>query len=410
MHFTLATAITALPLFIAAAPQGVNQAGIAIPLSKRSLSLNADKSVNLEVLNSHVALTRAKMLHGFDSFENTGASNPSAVERARKRASSGLPLDPFDVGQYSDIWFGTITIGTPPQTHTVVFDTGSGDLILPGFDCDDSCDGHAIYNPAWSSTSVNLSEPFAIEYKNGDSGFGQLYTDNVTIVGLTATGQTISVASHYSNGLRIDRFIADGLLGMGFQFISSRLQSPVFHALVAQGQTDEPVFAFSFTATGPELYLGGTNQAMYTGDFTYAQLIELSYWQVNMDSIVVNGQTLLSDVACIIDTGSNLIHGHPKEVQVLYEATGGIPEPVDNRFYAFPCDDVPSVSFIFGGTSFPMPAEAFNMGPSPSVPLYCIGAIMASNAPHWVIGTTFLKNVYTAFDVGNLRVGFATLA
>ncbi|KAF9218733.1 acid protease [Gyrodon lividus] len=421
MRFTFALAITALPLFVTAIPQRVKQGGTAIPLSKRSSPVNSDKSFNLEAFKSHVASTRAKILRGFDSFEkNTGASHPSAVKRAQKRASGGfnashpsavkraqkrasggLFLDPFDIDQNSDIdiWFGTISIGTPPLTYTVLFDTGASDLVLPGVDCDASCDGHVTYGPAFSSTSVNLSKPFAIEYRNGDTVFGQQHTDNVTIVGLTATGQTIGVASHYSEGLRIDRFPADGLLGMASQSLSEHNQSPFFQTLVTQGQTDESVFAFGFTAPGPELYLGGTNPNMYSGDFTYAQVTEVGYWEVNMNAVVGNGQILLRDVTCIIDTGSSLIHGHLEDVDVFYEAVG------------VPCSDIPSVSFIFGDTSFPIPTETFNKGFDPDDPYYCVGAIVASDdVPHWVVGTAFLNNVYTVFDVGQLRVGFARLA
>ncbi|KAF9226089.1 Asp-domain-containing protein [Gyrodon lividus] len=410
MHFTLATAIITLPFFVAATPQRVEQGGTSVPLSKCLSLVNAKKSVNFEVPKSHVALTRA-ILCDFDNFEkNTGASHPSAVKRARKRASGRLPLNPFDVGAGLGPWFGTVSVGTPPSIYTVVFDTGSSDLILPGVDCDDSCDGHVIYDPASSSSSVNLREPFAIVYGSGDSAFGQQYTDNVTIVGLTATDQTFGVASHYSQGFRHHRFPPDGVLGMGFRPLSEYNQSPLFQTLVTQGQTDEPVFAFSFTDPGPELYLGGTNPNMYTGDFTYAQVTEEGYWQVDINSIMANGQNLLSHVTCIIDTGSDLIHGDPEDVDVLYKAIGGALVPDDDRFYSFPCDAVPSVSFIFGGTSFPISAETFNLGPSPNDPSYCVGAIVASNVPHWVVGTVFLRNVYTAFDVANLRVGFATLA
>ncbi|KAF9226048.1 Asp-domain-containing protein [Gyrodon lividus] len=408
MHFTLAMAITALPFFVAAAPQGVNQGGLAIPLSRRSSPVNADKSVNLEALSSHVASTRAKILRGFDNFEkNTGALHPSAMKHTRKRASGGLSLYPFDVGPA--IWFSTISIGTPPRNFVVVFDTGSSDLVLPGVDCDVSCDGHIRYDPALSLTSVNLDQPFDIEYGNGDSAFGQQHTDNVTIVGLTAIGQTLSVASHYSAGLQLEQFPPDGLMGMGFQSLSAYHQSPVFQTFVAQGRTDEPVFAFSFTAQRPELYLGGTNPDMYTGNFAYAQVIQQGYWEVNMDSIVGNSQTLLSNVACIIDTGSNLIQGPPEDVEVLYAAIGGILAHEDT-FYVFPCDAVPNVSFVFGGTSFPISTETFNAGHSPDDPSYCVGAIIASDVPHWILGIAFLNNVYTAFDVANLRVGFATLA
>ncbi|KAF9226073.1 Asp-domain-containing protein [Gyrodon lividus] len=417
MHFTLAMAITALPFFVAAAPQGVNQGGLAIPLSRRSSPVNADKSVNLEALSSHVASTRAKILRGFDNFEkNTGASHPSAMKHARKRASGGLPLYPFDVGPA--ICFSTISIGTPPRNFVVEFDTGSSDLVLPGVDCDDSCDGHIRYDPALSLTSVNLGQFFNIEYADGDSAFGQQHTDNEchdcrthgTCDGrYNAIGQTLNVASHYSAGLQLERFPPDGLMGMGFQSLAEYHQSPVFQTFVAQGRTDEPVFAFSFTAQRPELYLGGTNPDMYTGNFAYAQVIQQGYWEVNMDSIVGNSQTLLSNVACIIDTGSNLIQGPPEDVEVLYAAIGGILAHGDT-FYIFPCDAVPNVSFVFGGTSFPISTETFNAGHSPYDPSYCVGAIIASDVPHWIVGIAFLNNVYTAFDVANLRVGFATLA
>ncbi|KAF9219537.1 acid protease [Gyrodon lividus] len=405
MLSTLATTITALPFFVAAAPGCVRKGGTAVALSKGLSLVNANKSVDLEALNSHVASTNDKILRGFDSFEkNTGASHPSGVKRARKRASGGLPLYSFDVGPH--LWLGTASVGTPPLIYTVLFDTGSSNLVLPSVDCDVSCNGHATYNPASSSTSVNLGQPFVMQVGSGDSAFGQQYTDNVTIVGLTATDQTFGAASHYSQGFQIDRFPADGVMGMGFRSISEHNHSPVFQTLVAQGQTNEPVFAFNFAAPGPELYLGGTNPDKYTGEFTYTQ----GYWRVDMDNVVINGEVVLTNVDSIIDTGSDLIHGLPEDVATFYEAIGGTPSPIDPRFYTFACDDVPSVSFTFGGTSFPISAGSFIIGPADEDSIDCYGAIMAGNAPFWIIGSIFLSSVYTAFDVGNARVGFATLA
>ncbi|KAF9226049.1 Asp-domain-containing protein [Gyrodon lividus] len=410
MHFTLATTIAVLPFVVAATPQGVKQEGTAIRLSKRSSLVNADKSVNFQMLKSHVASTRAKILRGFDNFEkNTGTSHPSAVKRARKRVSGELPLDPFDVGQVP-LWFGTISIGTPPLTYTVVFDTGSSDLVLPGVDCDNSCTGHAMYDPALSSSSVDLGEPFVVQYGSGDSAFGDQYTDNVTIVGLTATDQTFGVALHYARGFQIEQFPADGIMGMGFQPISRYQQSPVFQTFVTQGYTDEPVFAFNFADPEPELYLGGTNPNMYTGDFTYAEVTTVGYWQVNMVNIVVNGEVVLSNVDSIVDTGNDFIHGPPEDVAALYQAIGGTPLPTNCLLYTFPCDDVPSVSFTFSDTSFLISAETISVGPIDEDPLDCIGSIIVADVPFWVVGGAFLRNVYTVFDVANERVGFAELA
>ncbi|KAF9221208.1 Asp-domain-containing protein [Gyrodon lividus] len=408
MRFALAMVITVLPVFIAALPQGVKQGGTAIPLTlyKHSSPVNADKSVNSEALRSHVAFTTAKILRGFDNFEkNTGAPHPSAVKASLKRGSDGEPLG--SLPDEPNTWFGTISVGTPLKTYIVLFDTGSSDLLLPGDDCDDSCDGHEIYE---SSTSVNLDESFVVRFANDQSAFGYQYTDNVTIVGLTANGQTLGAASHYSHGLQIEQFIPDGLMGMGFQAISEYNQSPVFQTLVTQGQTDEPVFAFSLVDPVAELYIGGTNPDMYIGDFSWAHVIQHGFWEVTMDNVLANGQTVLTNIATIIDTGSDLIHGTPSDVAAFYEAIGGTYEPNDHTFYTFPCDAVPSVSLTFGGVSFFIPPETFNMGTSADDPSLCLGAIVAGRFTSWVVGGVFLRHVYTAFDLVNLRVGFATLA
>ncbi|KAF9218924.1 acid protease [Gyrodon lividus] len=408
MRVTLATVITALGVFIAAAPQRGRQGGTtAIPLYKHSSLVNSDKSVNSDALKSRVASTTAKILRGFDNFEkNTGAPHPSAVKGALKRRDGAEPLGTLP--DNPNIWFGTISVGTPPKTYVVLFDTGSSDLVLPGADCDDSCDGHETYE---SSTSVYLGEPFMIRYGNGNNAFGHQYTDNVTIVELTANVQTLGAASHYSRGLHIEHFAADGLMGMAFQAISTYNQSPVFQTLATQGQTNEPVFAFSLANPYAELYLGGTNPDMYIGDFSWAHVIQHGFWEVAMDNVLANGQIVLTNIAAIIDTGSDLIHGNPSDVAALYEAIGGTYEPNDYGFYTFPCDAFPSVSLTFGGTSFTIPPETFDIGPIEGDSSRCTGAIIAGDSgTSWVVGRVFLRHVYTAFDLGNSRVGFATLA
>lgn len=87
--------------------------------------------------------------------------------------------------------------------------------------------------------------------------------------------QTLGVASEYSSSFAVDRFPPDGLMGMGFQSISAYNANTVFENLVAQGQTGEPVFSFKLAASGAELYLGGANSALYTGDFSYTPVTQV---------------------------------------------------------------------------------------------------------------------------------------
>ena len=84
-----------------------------------------------------------------------------------------------------------------------------------------------------------------------------------------ATGQRLGAAKTYSSGFRSDQFPVDGLLGMGYESISSYGASSVFQTLVSQDQVSAPVFSFYLTESGSELYIGGTNQDHYTGSFTY---------------------------------------------------------------------------------------------------------------------------------------------
>jgi len=82
-----------------------------------------------------------------------------------------------------------------------------------------------------------------------------------------------------------------------------------------------------------ELYLGGTNNKLHNGDFTYVPLIhevrlcrEVSrfgvniytlqgYWQTNVDALYVNGQQIASTTDSIIDSGTNMILGDSQTVR-----------------------------------------------------------------------------------------------
>ncbi|KIK91446.1 hypothetical protein PAXRUDRAFT_830850 [Paxillus rubicundulus Ve08.2h10] len=412
MRFTLATVIAALPFLVAAAPQLPKQRiGTAVPISKRSGLTNPDNSVNLDALKSHVASTRAKIIRGRDNLEkNTGSLHPPTVNDVRKRATGANAL----TNDNSHLWYGTISVGTPANTYTVDFDTGSSDLFLPGPSCGTNCSGHTVYDPSSSSTSLDLGQTFDITYGDGAGVQGEQYSDTVSISGLSAVDQTLGVASEYSSNLATSQFPADGLMGMGFQSISAYNASPVFETLVSQGQTDEPVFAFKLAASGSELYLGGTNNNLYTGSFSYTPVTQQGYWQVNMDSVMGNGQTILSNVNSIIDTGSTLIIGPPSDVASFYSALGGTDasSTAGQGYYTFPCDSFPSVSFTFGGTSFPISNETLNVGQVSAGSSDCVSGIVGQDSADsfWIVGDVFLANVYTAFDVGNSRVGFATLA
>lgn len=140
---------------------------------------------------------------------------------------------------------------------------------MPGKSCTTNCEGHEIYDTSASSTAKDQGKTFSLQYGDGSTVSGEVYTDTVQVGGLTATSQAVGEAHTYSKGFASSGFPADGLMGMGFQQISNFGLDPVFQTLAAQGQTTESVFAFKLAKSGSELFLGGVDSSKHAGDFTY---------------------------------------------------------------------------------------------------------------------------------------------
>ena len=230
-----------------------------------------------------------------------------------------------------------------------------------------------------------------------------------------ATGQVVGAASAYSQNFGLSAFPPDGLVGMGYQSISRYNSPPLFQNFVSQNQSLPPVFSFKLTSGNSELLLGGANKALYTGAFTYAPVTTQGYWQVLLDSVSVNSAPVssLRNVQSIIDTGTTLILVPYKQAQALYAAIPGsksASKTVGDGFYTFPCSSQATVSLTFGGRSFNIDPKLFNLGRVSRNSNDCVGAIVGSGWNFWIVGDRFLQNVYTTFDLGNNRVGFAQLS
>ena len=80
--------------------------------------------------------------------------------------------------------------------------------------------------------------------------------------------RTLGSATSYSSGLAKDSFAADGIAGLAFQQVSAFNSPPFFQTMVSQGAVKEAIFGLKLAEEGSELYLGGTNAALFTGTFT----------------------------------------------------------------------------------------------------------------------------------------------
>lgn len=108
------------------------------------------------------------------------------------------------------------------------------------------------------------------------------------------------------------------------------------------------------------------------------------------------------------------MYGPPSDVDAVYKAVGGQLFDQQNGFYSFPCNSPPAISFNWGGKDWPISPENISLGETESGSGQCVGSLAAQDLGLgdgvWLLGDSFMKNVYTVFSFDKTAVGFAKLA
>ncbi|CAK6984011.1 pepsin A-like, partial [Scomber scombrus] len=120
---------------------------------------------------------------------------------------------------------------------------------------------------------------------------------------------------------------ADGILGLAFQSLASDNVVPVFDNMVSEGLLPQPMFSVYLSRNseqGSEVVFGGLDSSHYTGPVTWIPLTSATYWQIKMDSVTINGQTVACSGGCqaIIDTGTSLIVGPTSDINNMNSWVG----------------------------------------------------------------------------------------
>ncbi|XP_077226954.1 aspartic proteinase A1 [Tasmannia lanceolata] len=227
-------------------------------------------------------------------------------------------------------YFGEISVGTPPQKFTVIFDTGSSNLWVPSSKCYFSlaCFLHSKYKATKSSSYHKNGKSCDIHYGTGAiSGF--LSEDHVQLGDLVVKDQVFIEATR-EPGITFLMAKFDGILGLGFQEISVGNVVPVWYNMVNQGLVNEPVFSFWFNRNaeeeeGGEIVFGGVDPDHYKGKHTYVPVTQKGYWQFDMGDVLVGGQTTgfcAEGCSAIADSGTSLIAGPTTVITEINHAVG----------------------------------------------------------------------------------------
>lgn len=131
------------------------------------------------------------------------------------------------------------------------------------------------------------------------------------------------------------------------------MQAPFFQNAFSEGAVPSNVFAFKLASSGSELYLGGTNTALYSGSIEYHSVSSSGFWQATGAKAIVGGKTVVSNFDTIIDSGTTIMYGPPSAVKTFYAAVPGSKVyDSSNGYYSYPCSSPPTVGFSWGGKTW----------------------------------------------------------
>mmetsp|Transcript_59177 Transcript_59177/g.129623 ORF Transcript_59177/g.129623 Transcript_59177/m.129623 type:complete len:380 (+) Transcript_59177:57-1196(+) len=339
------------------------------------------------------------------------------------RLRSGAPEDAGGL-VHATQYFGQVLVGTPPQSFKVVFDTGSGSLLVPSAKCDDpSCDKHRRFNASLSSTAVQIGfsdEPTKVIQDDDDrdvqtlqfsggTAEGQFARDRVCVgASLCATADFVTMTEE--SQAPFDNTLWDGVLGLGLSGASVAPEFNVLTQLQKSKVLTQPVFSVylgKHMVDEAEVTFGGYHQDRFSGEIQWVALErnDRGFWQIALQDVTVNGVGLgfcdaKTGCKAVVDTGSSMLMFPQGMLNVVNKKLDLDPSCSRMKEY-------PRLGFRIAGQTRELDPVDF----LDKTPTDCFSAITASHdmgdGPMVVLGYPFLRSVYTVFDFGSMRLGFA---
>ncbi|KAM9325264.1 pepsin A-like [Gastrophryne carolinensis] len=356
--------------------------------------------------------TRLRRLGLLGDYLKKHPYNPGSKYFPTLVQASGEPLQ-----NYMDLeYFGTISIGTPGQSFTVIFDTGSANLWVPSVYCNSpACTNHQTFNPQQSSTFQGTNTPISVQYGTGSMS-GILGYDTVQVGNIQITNQIFGL-SESEPGTFLDYATFDGILGLAYPSIAASQATPVFDNMWSQGLIPYDYFSVYLSSqeqSGSFVLFGGADNQYWSGNLNWVPLSSETYWQITVDSVSINGQAIACSDSCqaIVDTGTSLLTGPPNPIADIQYYIGASQD--SNGDYVIDCNNMsnmPTLVFTINGVQYPLTPEAYVRQTQDG----CLSGFQAMDLPTdsgelWILGDVFIRQYYVVFDRGNNYVAMAPLA
>jgi len=325
------------------------------------------------------------------------------------RSGAGL-VEAMKVVHKTAYW-GQMTLGTPPQEFKVIFDTGSGNLIVPASDCTvPGCAPHKKYNSKASTTSAFVTNEKGEGSSEITFGTGQVsgnfYKDSLCM-GSSLCFDANFIAADKMSASPFQEIPFDGIMGLGFKDLSMGSGFNIVDDLCEKGSIPGGASQFSFYVTDgddSEVTFGGYRPELLASDIVWAPVKVQSWWQVAIDDITFNNQPKsLCDGQCqvAVDTGTSMLAGPSDLVDKLTSM-------VNAKDDCSNFNELPNLGFQLGDMVLNLKPDDYmdRTGDSCSFSLMALD-VPPPKGPVFIFGDPFLRRFVTIYDRTKPAVGFA---
>ena len=239
------------------------------------------------------------------------------------------------------------------------------------------------------------------------------------MAGVTVQGQTFGEATAVWNEYSLQA-PNDGTLGLGFGASTPQNVTSILDAMANQGLIAERLVGLwlGSNPSGGELTLGGLNSARYSGELAWATtLFNPEGWVVSAGNVTVGETSLCSDYCHLtVTTTSPYFFMSMESAKAVNDALGGIDigQPGVAALDCAALYTLPNLKLEVAGRTLEMgPLEYTFILPFGGGVEMCISGFVGvptldNNVV--VVGNLFQQKFYTAYDMDNMRVGFADSA
>lgn len=354
---------------------------------------------------------------------------------------------------YKTAYFGEVHVGAPHQTFTVVFDTGSGHLILPSTGCaSPACAKHKRYNRTSSHSAVDIEydgtklrpdaterDQVAIAFGTGEVQ-GEFVSEDICLQPGTAeqganrpgcVNLRVVLASKMTED-PFSHFDFDGVLGLGLQTLALSPEFSFFGQMLVQNPQMEPrfsVFLAQNEGVDSVISFGGHEEKFTAGEIQWVPVAmsELGYWQVKLKNVKIGNQVVeeCQDGSCraILDTGTSLLGVPRQAVRSMHRMLARpVPEEMSHQ-PGIDCRRLPGsqLDFEMGDAVMSLSPEDYSR-PLPfnmTMPnqdkwrLFCRSLLLPVEMAEplgpkvFIWGEPVLRRYYTIYDLANKRIGLA---